>query len=846
MTIKRANGGGLGGSGSPGGALGSFYDHTINQSLRLDDTSGAYLTISSASPTATDRKKVTVSCWVKRSQITHSGVCTIFHGTGNGLMMQFLATDQMYLYESPWQIISDRLFRDAGAWMHIALILDSTQSTDSNRSKLYINGELQDLSTWTIGSGANRYPALNYSFAWHTGSTMRIGSVGDASDLGGYLADFISIDGQDVSISDLGETKDGVWVPKDVSGLTLGDAGFYLKFDNSSDIGNDSGSNNIDFTASNIVATDVVPDSPTNNFATLIPMANTSLSEGNLKMTTSRTGNWDGTIGSFGVTSGKWYYEVRMSATEGTFRCVAGWQGNQASQTVTYHGNGANASPYGTLFDNYQVSSHTTSFYKDGGTDGTTTAPSSGDVINVAADFDNGKIYFGINGTYYANDGGTDGDPAGGTNESMSGIDLTASEYVPAFHIRSDSSAGGNVMIVNFGQEGTFAVTETAGGNSDATGVGNFFSAVPSGFLALASSNLPQPTISPNATEQADDYFNTVLWSGDGTTRSITGVGFQPDFCWHKGRNDNRRNMLYDSVRGATEVLITDSTNAEATATDTLTSFDSDGFSVGGNLNTNYSGKTYVGWNWKAGTAFSNDASATSIGTIDSAGSVSQDAGFSIITYTGNLSSSGTASVAHGLGVRPDMVIYRSRNVSGGDDGSWSIWHDDLSSDNHILRFSSAAESDKSGNGDMASLFTTTTFGTNYTAGLNVTGNNYVAYVFANVDGYSKVGSYVGNGDADGTFIYTGFRPAWIMMKVAVGGTGNWFILDATRSAFNEADDRLDADNNNAEGTGNSDIDFLSNGIKIRTASTAGINQTGDTHIYLAFAEAPFKFANAR
>ena len=230
MSLIKSNGGGLGGSGSPGGALGSFYSHTIDQSVRLDDSSGAHLVNAAASPTATNRKKVTISCWIKRSALAQTGVCTIFHGSVNGLMMQLNSSDQIYLYESPWQITSDRKFRDVGAWMHIALILDSTQSTDSDRSKLYINGELQDLSTWSVGAGANRYPALNYSFTWHTGTTMRIGSVGDTQDLAGYLAEFISIDGQDTSISDFGETKDGVWVPKDVSGLTLGDAGFYLPF----------------------------------------------------------------------------------------------------------------------------------------------------------------------------------------------------------------------------------------------------------------------------------------------------------------------------------------------------------------------------------------------------------------------------------------------------------------------------------------------------------------------------------------------------------------------------------------------------------------------------------------
>ena len=226
-------------AGASGAQSTEFYSHTIDQSLRLDNASGAYLTIAAASPTATNRKKVAISCWVKRSGISKSGVCTVFWSTVNGLMLQFFTADNIYIYDNNaggWQSTvtnGGRIFRDTGAWYHLALIIDTTQSTEADRAKFYINGELQTL---------NSYPSENSDITWHTGSTLRIGSVGDSQDLNGYIAEFISIDGQDVSISDFGETKDGIWVPKDVSGLTLGNAGFYLDFSDSNYIGKSVGS----------------------------------------------------------------------------------------------------------------------------------------------------------------------------------------------------------------------------------------------------------------------------------------------------------------------------------------------------------------------------------------------------------------------------------------------------------------------------------------------------------------------------------------------------------------------------------------------------------------------------
>ena len=193
--------------------------------------------MSQASPTATNRKKVAISCWVKRSGVSVSGVCTVFWASSAGLMLQFFAADSIYIYDNnaggyqayvqPTSGVS-RLFRDVGSWYHLALIIDTTQSTAADRSKFYVNGTL---------NAQNSYPSENSDITWHNGSTMRIGSVGDSQDLNGYIAEFISIDGQDVSISDFGETKDGVWVPKDVSGLTLGNAGFYLPFSQTKDAG---------------------------------------------------------------------------------------------------------------------------------------------------------------------------------------------------------------------------------------------------------------------------------------------------------------------------------------------------------------------------------------------------------------------------------------------------------------------------------------------------------------------------------------------------------------------------------------------------------------------------------
>ena len=326
-------------------------------------------------------------------------------------------------------------------------------------------------------------------------------------------------------------------------------------------------------------------------------------------------------------------------------------------------------------------------------------------------------------------------------------------------------------------------------------------------------------------------YFNTVLYTGNGGTQSITGVGFQPDWVWCKGRNFVDNHISFDSVRGATKVFKPNLTNAETTVGATLTSFDSDGFSLGSDGEINQNNKTFVGWNWKAGTAFSNDASATGIGTIDSVGSVSTTAGFSVCSWTGN---SGT--IAHGLGVKPDVIWIKSRQTAN----NWVVLHKGLTGGmdaNGIVLNDTAAET--SGGSGMAeptsSVFT-------ITSGLAANDNN-IGYVFAEKKGYSKFGSYTGNGNADGAFVYTGFKPAWIMVK-RTGGVTNWQIQDSKRDGFNDQNKRILANVNEAEKTSQM-WDQLSNGFKIRVTSE-NANGSGMSYIYMAFAEAPFVTAGTK
>ena len=338
-------------------------------------------------------------------------------------------------------------------------------------------------------------------------------------------------------------------------------------------------------------------------------------------------------------------------------------------------------------------------------------------------------------------------------------------------------------------------------------------------------------------------FFNTVLYTGNATARSITGVGFQPDWVWGKNRSTTNWHDLEDSVRGATKRLSSNETDAEATETVNFTSFDSDGFSVGTGQNVNGNGNSIVVWNWKAGTSFSNDASATSIGTIDSSGSTNQTAGFSIVSWTGT-GSAGT--VAHNLGSVPEWYIVKNRS----DGNNWAVYHhkSNANPEQYVLYLDGtyAATDDSGLTNDTAP--TSTVFSlTNGNYG-NQNSYNYIGYFFSEVKGYSKFGSLVSNNSDNGTFAYTGFSPSWVMLKGNVTDTwSDWYIFDNKRKTFNLNDVYLQANDSAAEtgaGANYAQIDMLSNGFKIRRDANWGYGGSGTTLFYMAFAESPFVNSN--
>ena len=326
------------------------------------------------------------------------------------------------------------------------------------------------------------------------------------------------------------------------------------------------------------------------------------------------------------------------------------------------------------------------------------------------------------------------------------------------------------------------------------------------------------------------EYFNTKLYTGNGSAgHAITGVGFQPDWIWIKDRGATNWHSVRDSVRGTSKQLFTNETNAEETAA-YVTAFGSNGFTLGtNNTDVNASNHTYASWNWKAGTSFSNSAGANGA-NLASTGSVSTTAGFSIVSFTGNRDA--TRTVFHGLGVVPKMIIFKNRASTNG----WTIYNETIGNAKKLtLNNTSAA-------GNCTACFASTTptsavFTVGDDGDTNGGGEAMIAYCFADVQGYSKVGSYTGNGNADGTFVFLGFKPAWIMFK-QTNTTSNWTIYDTTRDTFNVMEDKIHPNTNGAESdfTG---LDSLSNGFKFRT-NEGTFNASGGSFIFMAFAEQPF------
>ena len=804
-------------------------DFTIDQSLRFSGDAGGEpkLTFTPNSD-PTSNKQHTVSFWVKRGELeAYSAVISAggrfdtavyFNGGANNKDTVTVMTNYAEVGRA---IEIDAVLRDTSAWYHIVATWDTNNATSTDRHILWVNGVRQ-----VVGTEATM-PQNGSTKLMANGEEITIGMGGryqHENRFDGCLAEFHCIDGQVLTPTSFGETGDyGEWKPIEYEG-SYGNNGFYLDFSNSSALGDDKSGNGNDFTVNAaITASDQLVDSPSNNFCTVNPLdsyaanSNITLKEGNLHLDFNSDSGNSVISSTFPVTSGKWYFEFTRTGSTGS--AMVGIANTSLKLADRYFGVSSNGvwayNPNGRIYNSGSYTSHTTW--------------GEGDVIGCAFDLDNGKVYFAKNNTWQ-----NSANPSNGTNAPYTNV---SGEIVPTFGNGGSAYDG----FLNFGQDSSFAGNKTAQGNQDSGGVGDFYYTPPSGFKALCTKNLPDVAVVPS------EHFNTVLYSGNGNTANngnvITGVGFQPDFLWVKNRNGGNVHSLQDAVRGVRGVLQSQVTEGENATRGYINSFTADGFNTGNaagaSINpSNGSGLTYVAWNWKA----NGSGSSNSNGSITSTVSANADAGFSIVSYTGT-GSAGT--IGHGLSSAPEMIIVKSRSFAD----NWEVYHEGLNADAHdyLIRLNSTAASASVGDfWNTSSYPTNSLFGISAYDQLAKNNQTFIAYCFHSVDGYSKVGSYTGNGNADGTFVYTGFRPAFVILK-KTGNDANgssWVINDSKRLGYNNDNPRLRANTSGQEDdTGR--VELLSNGFKMRV-DYAESNENGVNFIFLAFAETPFKYANAR
>ena len=541
--------------------------------------------------------------------------------------------------------------------------------------------------------------------------------------------------------------------------------------------------------------------------------------------TSSGSTSWVGT--TFGLTSGKWYFEVRKSGATGGWPRIGFYSMGLGGSSLAYV---AGETDNALSSIRFNQGDDTLAKYVFGSTSSSTVAGSisDGDILQVAVDIDNGKIWYGVNNTYLVS-----GDPAGDSNPID---DYTEATYNP-LQVCVGTYNTPDLPDINFGQDSTFRGQRSAGNNADGNGRGDFAYAPPSGFLAICAANLPiDANIDPGGddgdTENSTKQFNCVAYTGTGTSNAVTGLGFQPDLVVIKNRSGTQGTKWTNTTRGATKVLQSATTSGESTDTGGVTAFGTDGFTVGTDAGYNGSTNDMIAWCWRAngGTTSTNTS-----GTITSTVQANTKGGFSIITYTGTGTNS---TIGHGLTKAPDFYIVK--NASSGTE-NWTCYHAGIT-ETHYLTFNTTAIASDNNTfwNDTAPTSTVISLGTN--ARCNGSTNTMVGFAWHSVEGYSKFDKWEANANNNGSFVYTGFRPRLVFIKSA-DTVAPWVVWDTERSTSNKANNALawNASSTEADYTGYP-IDFHANGFKLRT-SNATVNAAG-TWVFGAWGDVPFKYNN--
>tara|TARA_R100000149_G_C5875361_1_gene139155 strand:+ start:39 stop:2516 length:2478 start_codon:yes stop_codon:yes gene_type:complete len=793
----------------------------IERSLRF--RSGSSSNLEKINSSAGNRRTMTYSFWFKRVKINFQTILRGKQGASDRHGIDLLSDGGFRFWGNAYNasplfhVQPSRLLRDLNAWYHLVLSIDTTQSTASDRVKFYINGDL------LTDFGTTSYPAQNDSLYLNDACRQTWGVEDGGIDI--YFADIHFIDGYQYDASYFGytESQTGIWRPKKYEG-TYQDNAYHLDFSDptsldtlgidKSPLGNDYAAEGFQISAG--YNQDSLLDTPTKEYATLNPIhhnaRNTTFSNGNLYASIPAATSAGQAHGNVSLTSGKWYYEVLYNQ--------AGGNGD-----YLYVGLSSPDADSGIRFYRAVRGSDGEQYPNTGSTEVRFT---TNDIINVAVDLDAGKWYIGRNGTYWYS-----GDPVAGTgfvhSDLISNNSATTTDGLIPFFYNATSGAG-QQFSVNFGQR-PFSYTP------------------PSGFKEINLSNLP---LNVPSIIRPQKHFDPLLYTGTGSSNIVEGLEFSPDMIWVKGRDTNgTEHAIIDSVRGGNNSLVPNSDDVESTHGGRSMTFYPGGVRWNSDSNIcNANGENYVMWCWKAGGSSSTyNIDGTGYGTASAAGldggsinptgaSVNTESGFGIYTYTGTGSN---ATIAHGLGRKPAWIIIKNRNATSGSTENWTLYHQG-NTDNPETEYltlngtSATADLDTIWN-DTEPTSTLISIGSH--ARVNESASvNYIMYVWSEIPGFSKFGNYAGNGNSDGSFVYIGFRPAFLILK-RTDDSKSWILFDNKRSPSNLVDkslypNRTDGDN----GLSNLEVDFLSNGFKLRN-SVSTINASGGTFVYFAFAEQP-------